>query len=405
MKCLRLSAIVGSSLVAATAAADPLDDIPQKLTFSNPDGSVVANVSMLADATLYAQDKPAQGLLFSDNDAYFAPRVAAFVDLGLGDRVLVHAQFDADRGFDPGEDSGGDVRADEYFVEARLTDTGRVTLRIGKFASAFGAWIPRHLAWDNPMITAPLVYEDVLPITDKAAPPTRAAFANRRNVVDRQDDWVPIVWGPSYTTGASLAASTETLDATVEVKNAALSSRPDTWDAIDGGFETDPTYTGRLRWHPGVEWWLGVSASTGPFLQDRAKSTLPSNHGVDDYDQTTYGADVAYEHRRLQLWSELVRVEYEVPNVGNVTGVSGFVEAKYKTTPQTWAALRWNQSWYDDAPGTDVSWNRDMRRLDLAFGYRYSQHLEAKAQYSWSNQAGNDIDGDRLFAVQFVMSL
>ena len=43
------------------------------------------------------------------------------------------------------------------------------------------------------------------------------------------------------------------------------------------------------------------------------------------------------------------------------------------------------------------------RRLDLAFGYRHSQHLEAKAQYSGSNRAGRD--GDRLLAVQFVMSL
>ena len=386
------------------AAADPLDDVAQDLTFSTADGGVVANVSMLVDSTWYAQDKPAQGLLFSDNDVYVAPRVATFVDVGFGDRVLAHAQFDADRGFDPGERSSGDARADEYFVEARLTDAGRITLRVGKFASAFGAWIARRLAWDNPMITAPLAYEDVLPVTDHAAPPSRAAFSNRRNVVDNQPDWIPIVWGPSYTTGASLAASSDTIDASVEVKNAALSSRPATWDAIDGGFDTDPTYTGRLRWHPGAEWWLGASASTGPYLQEHARA-LPPNRDVDEYTQTTYGVDTTFEHRRLQLWGELVHVEWEVPNVGDVTGVSGFVEAKYKTTPQTWAALRWNQSWFDDAPGGNVSWNRDMRRLDLAVGYRYSQHLEAKAQYSWSNQAGRDVDGDRLIAVQLVMSL
>src|SRR5262249_728062 len=148
------------------------------------------------------------------------------------------------------------------------------------------------------------IYEDVLPVTDHAAPGTRAAFANRRNVVDNQPDWVPIVWGPSYTTGASLAASSETLDASVEVKNAALSSRPDTWDAMDGGFDTDPTYPAHLRWHPGAAWWFGASASHGPYLQDHAKPTLPAGKSADDYDQTTYGVDVSYEHRRLQLWGE-----------------------------------------------------------------------------------------------------
>ena len=91
--------------------------------------------------------------------------------------------------------------------------------------------------------------------------------------------------------------------------------------------------------------------------------------------------------------------------IGNVGGGAGFVEAKYKTTSQTWAASRLEPIVVPRRPGTDVAWNRDMRRLDLAFGYRYSQHFEAKAQYSWSNQAGNDIDGDRLFAVQLVMSL
>ena len=70
----------------------------------------------------------------------------------------------------PDERNHGDVRLDELFVEAHVTDAGRLSLRVGKFASAFGGWIARHLAWDNPMITAPLIYEDVLPMTDRTAP-------------------------------------------------------------------------------------------------------------------------------------------------------------------------------------------------------------------------------------------
>jgi len=45
------------------------------------------------------------------------------------------------------------------------------------------------------------------------------------------------------------------------------------------------------------------------------------------------------------------------------------------------------------------------RRLDLALGYRHTGHLEVKAQYSLSNQAGRDIDGEHLFAAQFVLWL
>jgi len=317
----------------------------------------------------------------------------------------LHAQAAADRGFDPGETTHGDARIDELFVEAHFTDAGRLSLRVGKFASSFGGWIARHLAWDNPMITAPLIYEDVLPMTDRTAPLNEAAFASRRNTVDKQRDWVPIVWGPSYTSGASLSGSTDTVDATVEVKNAALSSRPETWDVFAGGYETDPSVTGRLRWHPTEAWWFGGSASRGPYLQDDAKPTLPVGKHIDDYDQTTFGVDASYEHRRLQLWAELVHAKFDTPVVGDVEALSGFIEARYKATAQVWVGARWNQSWFDDAPGTDASWNRDMRRLDLALGYRHTAHLEVKAQYSLSDQAGREIDGEHLFAAQFVLWL
>ncbi len=397
------SALLGCA--GGVCAQDVLDDIDRKLTVASRDGAMVADLSLMSDVTFYAQDKPAQGLLFSDNDEYVAPRIAAFLDVGYDEWLVLHAQAAADRGLDPGERSHGDVRLDELFVEAHVTEAGRLSLRVGKFASSFGGWITRHLAWDNPMITAPLIYEDVLPMTDRTAPLSPPAFASRRNMVDKQRDWVPIVWGASYTSGASLSAGTDTLDMTIEVKNAALSSRPETWDIFGGGYETDPSVTGHVRWHPAEAWWFGGSASRGPYLQDDAKPTLPAGKQVDDYDQTTFGVDASYEHRRLQLWAELVHAKFHTPVVDDVEGLSGFVEARYKATAQVWVGARWNQSWFDDAPGSDVSWNRDMRRLDLALGYRHTAHLEVKAQYSLSNQAGREIDGEHLFAAQFVLWL
>lgn len=65
--------------------------------------------------------------------------------------------------------------------------------------------------------------------------------------------------------------------------------------------------------------------------------------------------DASYEHRRLQLWAELVHAKFDTPVVGNVEALPGFVEARYKATAQVWLGARWNQSWFDDAPGTNVS--------------------------------------------------
>ena len=385
MVLLGLGTTIGLGTTMMSSAAEPLADI-----------------SFVVDAAFYAPDAPAPGLVFSDDDVTFAPRLSMFVDAPLGSRATVRALARANKGFDPGSEPNVEVRFDEYFVEVHVLDASRLDVRVGKFRTAFGSWVRRHLAWENPLITAPALYEDVLPMTDQAAPADPAAFVARRNSQDKQPDWVPIVWGPSYATGAALSGATDTLRLDVEVKNTAVSSRPETWDALTDGFDTDPTVTGRLEWRPAPEWSFGSSASLGPYMQDDAEPTLPDGDSVDDFDQTTFGLDAAYEHHRLQVFSELALAEFEVPRVGDVEVLSGFVEAKYKVTPQLWAAGRWNQSWFDDAPGLDVPWDRDTRRLDLALGFHHGEHVATKLQWSVGDQAGRDTDGDHLLAAQVV---
>jgi hypothetical protein len=262
--------------------------------------------------------------------------------------------------------------------------------------------VKRHLVTQNGFISAPLMYEDVMPVTDDKAPPNVLAFAGRRNRSDNKADWVSIVWGPSYATGVALLAGTATFDFALEVKNASLSSRPDTWDVIDDGFATAPTYTARLSWRPVLEWTFGISASQGPWMQDDAEPSLPQGDDVDDYEQTTYGIDVTYEHHDVQVWSELVHSTFEEPRVGDVEVVSGYIEARYKFATQVWLGMRWNQSMFDDVPTLDVSWDRDVKRLDVALGYDIDPHAELKLEYGIGDQAGTDTNGDHLFAAQLL---
>ena len=362
--------------------------------------AVSADFSLLGDMTLYAPEAPAQGMLFSNNDVFVAPAILLFGDVKFGDRVALHALLDADRGFDPGMKLDGDVRLDEYFVQLEALDNARLSVRVGKFATVFGNWIPRHFATDNPFITAPVLYGNFTTVSDSTPPVSTAAFAARRNRKDNKEDWVPVVWGPSYTTGASITARSDTLELALEVKNAALSSRPDTWDAINDGFDSPPTVTGRLGWHGTPEWWLGSSFSHGPYLQDNAKATLPDGAQISDYEQTTVGVDGAYARHALQVWAELVGVRFEIPRVGDVEALTGYVEARYKITAQIWLSGRWNQSWFDDVPGMHLTWDRDYRRLDIAFGYRYNEHIQTKLQYSIGDQAGDNTNGRNLVAWQ-----
>jgi hypothetical protein len=395
--------ILVAILTSPSHAQNAFEALGQKLRVISVGCSRCARLALMSDVTVFVPERPPPGLLLSNAVPFVAPRAALLFDTALGPRLTAHVQARIDRGYDPGRHPGGDARFDEYFVEATFDDTLPLSVRAGKFATVFGSWVERHLAWDNPLITAPALYEDMVAITDRAAPADLASFLARGDLPDNKAGWVPLVWGPSYTTGAALATNIAAFELAVEVKNAALSSRPAAWSAVDRGFETAPTVTGRVAWQPRADWTFGMSGSRGPYLRREARASLPPGRDLDDFLQTLLAVDLTYERHRLQVWLELVRGGFEVPRVGDVDTFSGFVEVRYKFAPQWWFAGRWNQSWYDDTPGLDRAWDRALRRLDLGLGYRHDAHVEIKLEYSRGDQSGGDTNGNHLFATQLVI--
>lgn len=382
----------------AVQAQESLDRVSELLHQESAGGALRASLSLVADSLVLAAEPTAQGSLIEDDEAFFQPRLSAFLDVEIGRHFLLHGQMRADRGFDPGSAPGGQVRLDEWYLQWNVLGDDRLKIRAGKFATAFGSWVNRHLSWDNPLVTAPALYEDMLPVTRNMAPAGPAGQAGRRNQPDNKRTWAPIIWGPSYASGVSLFGKLQAFSYALEIKNAALASGPDAWDALNNGLQTGPTWTGRLGWQPAPEWTLGTSFSHGPYLQDMARFSLPAGSSVNDFDQTTWGLDAGYAHGRWQVWSELAHATFAIPNVGDVRALSGYVEARYKVTAQLWTALRWNQAWYGDVPGAGTSWDRQSWRMDAALGWRFSTHLQAKLQYSLAGKQGPDAEGNHLVA-------
>ena len=400
---IKVVLLLAASVSSSGFAQAILDTLSDKLRFEPGDRTAGMSLSFMADATAFAAESVPQGMLFQDDSLFLAPRLLSFLDVQLGDRVTAHAQMRLDRGFDPGSAPDGQVRLDEYFVQARLWRQDEANVRLGKFATAFGSWQKRSLSWDNPFVTAPMIYEDMLPITDQFAPPGLAGFAGRRNLADNKPQWLPAIWGPSYATGLSLFGRIDALEYNLEIKSAGLSSRPEAWDALQNGWPSSPVFSGRLGWHPGPEWNLGASFSRGPFMQDSAEFSLPRGTSVNDFAQSTLGLDAGYAHHRWQVWGELLASRFEVPNVGDVDVFGGFIEAKYKITSQWWAAMRWNHALFGDLPGSDTGWGRDAWRTDLALGYRFTEHAQLKLQYSVGDKLGDDPEGNHLGALQFTL--
>jgi hypothetical protein len=409
---LLIGFVWAGSAAAQTAWLDRLD---RALAVESPGGLFRADLSGLFDLEAYYIDRRPPGLIFGEGDSLANPRLRLFLDARLGTHLYGFVQGRLDRGFDPRERTFS-ARLDEYFVRYTPLDDPRVNLQVGKFATVFGNWVPRHDSWNNPLINAPLPYENVTIVADATIPMTPAELLLRRNLPDRKRAWLPVIWGPNYTSGAAIFGHLGRFDYAAEVKNAALSARPHEWDGTVRTW-SEPTASGRLGWRPAPPWTLGVSFSSGPYLREEAERGLPADEDTGDFRETVAGADASFAWRHWQLWAEFFAARFEVPSrfpicrgcappVTDADTAAYYLEARYKVTPKLFAALRWNQQLFadvSDGRGGDHPWDRDVWRVDTALGYRFDRHLQAKLQYSYTRQVGDLQQGEQLVAAQVTV--
>jgi hypothetical protein len=394
-------------VLACTAYAfdidDSLDRLDTALTISAFQDNLRARLSGTLDLEFYNFQQPAPGLIDSKSDNLFNPRLTLFLDTQIGPQIYFFAQSRLDRGFDP-SNHGAQIRLDEYALRITPWEDGRFTFQAGKFATVVGNWVPRHLSWDNPFITAPLVYENVTAIRDNYAPFSRADFVYGPSYAQKYA-FNPVIWGPSYANGFSISGKLSWFDYAIEMKNASLSSRPESWLITENGFE-NPTFSSRVGFRPNEAWNFGVSASEGPYFRREAEPTLPPGHDIDDYREFVLGQDASFAWHHLQVWAEFYEARFEVPHVGDADTFAYYIEAKYKFTPQFFGAVRWNQQLFgnvNDGFGHNVQWSPDLGRIDIAVTYRFTPHAQVKLQYDYQHETTGEGQDNHLFAAQFTV--
>ncbi len=399
----RLLCLLAALLCAnESRAQDLLDRLDEELTVSAFDHQVRARVSGLLDAEFDAFDLPAPGLIDSTTSPLFNPRLTLFLDAQLGGKFYFFSQVRVDRHFDP-SNRGAQIRLDEYALRYTPWEDGRVSLQVGKFATVIGRWVQRHLSWDNPFVNAPLIYENITAIEDRAAPANVADLDAQLR--DEKYEYNPTIWGPSYTSGGTIAGRIAWLDYAFEVKNAALASRPEAWDATRVGF-AHPTFSGRVGIRPNESWNLGLAASDGSYFQEQAVPTLPPRTGLGDFREHLIAEDVSFAWHHLQLWAECHQTRFEVPLVGNADVLGYFIEGKYQFTPQFFGAVRWNQQFYGDVPdgfGGEAAWGKDAWRADLAVAYRFTPHVQLKIQYDLEHDDNGRAGFGHFFGTQLTV--
>ena len=376
-----------------------LDKAEDNMNLKTRNGLFRSDLPVLLDLEGYYIDQRPPGLIYRSH-SFVNPRATFFVDTQLGKHFYSLVQARLDCGFDPGSQNF-DARLDEYLVRWTPLNDGRVNLQFGKFATVVGNWVQRHDSWDNPLITAPLPYENLTPVADSGP----QAFLARRNQPVEKDAWLPVIWGPVYATGAALFGNVGRLDYALDFKNTALASDPDAWEINNVQWQ-NPTVSGRLGVRPNAAWNQGVSFSIGPYLYQEAAPDLPPGRSIGDYNQITLASDASYAWRHWQLWGEVFLTRFQVPNVGNADVLTYYLEMKYKLTPSLYVAARWNQQIFGTLPdgmGGRQAWGNNMVRIDLALGYRFNRHFQAKIQYSFGHSDAALQQGEQLVAAQATM--
>ena len=107
--------------------------------------------------------------------------------------------------------------------------------------------------------------------------------------------------------------------------------------------------------------------------------------------------------RCSQLWRKFSKRASKVPRIGNADTFAYYLEAKYKITPQLFGALRWNEQLFGTVrDGTErTHWGGDTWRVDAAIGYRFTDYLQGKIQYSYT---GTEFEkSNNLVALQLTL--
>jgi hypothetical protein len=399
MRFLRL-VLIGVALATGGTlkAQDFIDRLDEALSYSAFNANLRARVSGTLDLEYYHFEQPAPGLIDAGGHDLFNPRLTLFLDAQIGTQFYFFAQTRIDRHFDP-SDRGAQIRLDEYALRFTPWEDSRLNIQVGKFATVFGRWVARHLSWENPFITAPLVYENTLPLEDYFGP--EIPFPGRRKYDKRE--YIPVIWGPSYASGLSVAGRVGMFEYAAEIKNASLASRPESWDATRVGFD-HPTVNARLGFRPNEEWNIGFSASDGAYFRPEAEMYFPSGRDIGDYHQTSIAQDITYEHHHWQLWAEFHETRFEIPLLEDGCTFGYFLELKYKFTPQLFGALRWNQQFFNDisdGAGGNVQFAPDISRIEIAGTYRFTAHTQLKLEYYL--ECEEDRDAASNFAAQFTV--
>ncbi len=324
-------------------------------------------------------------------------RARFFVDAEVDDGVAVFTTLLFDEDLQHFDLEGA------YVVFDQVGGASWASALVGKMPTPFGTFAARSFAMVNPLIGVPLIYQYFSAIQGGSVASDNAAQLARRGDSFRSGRGLPTLYDACWNSGVQIFGSRGVLTYALAFTKGAVSNP--TASDNDG-----VQIVGRVGVQPTMGLKLGVSFALAPYLNERAaqNAAFPQGDRVEDYLQRLVGFDFEYARGHFQLVAEVVRNEWQVPNltVDALGNTGAYIEGKYELGPGFYYALRYgfvDFSAIEDGSGGRQDWDFDTRRVETGLGYYLSHQTRVKALVqlnSWDKEAQDR--RDHFFALELV---
>jgi hypothetical protein len=223
---------------------------------------------------------------------------------------------------------------------SRFWGTRSVVVRVGQLSSAFGAFLQRYDAADNPLIAMPVTYGYYY------KPVTFLGLA-----------------------GAQVDATLGKADFRAQFVNSSPANRRSLWDRDQyGNWAGGGGYTIRQGFR------IGASAYRGPYLHRQYAYFFRGEANPRDLAATGVGLDVQWGRGPWNAWGELQRFQMDYRLIPTFTEHAGYAELRRVLNPRWYAATRIGYVRASAYPGYET--------YELAAGFRPNTHQLVKFGYT-----------------------
>jgi hypothetical protein len=252
----------------------------------------------------------------------------------------------------------------------------------------FGTFARRAYANDNFFIGYPLAYQYLTSLRPDALPAAADDLVRMRGrgwspnyPIGSQEDaaGLPLVNALRWDTGVQARAGSGRLEVLASYTTGTLSN-PRVRDDNGSG-----QFSARVASRPVVGLILGASFARGAYLGRESTGGLAID--TERSLQHAFGFDAEYSRGYWLVRAEGVWSGWDVPAAGEpwleeplrASAVS--VEGRYKLWPGLYAAARVDHLGFSRLPGTSITWDADVTRLEAGAGYNVHRHVLVKAMY------------------------